>query len=483
MEDGQQSLKKLANIAFMAMGALLILAILCYKERILFADASYISFHIVNERNLCVQEQRYGSFITQLFPYLCQKMHLPLRAILLAYSLSFNAFFLSVNAILVYVFRQYRLAILMALYYFLFISESFAWPGNEIHQAVAWMFLFFGAIVFLGSKKVNIMIVLFTFLLLAFLTISTHFVVVIPLVFLWVYLIIEKQNWPFGRNTTIMFSAALIAIAVAYIAIKHVNSSGAESYDSVHLRGLTHFSIHDVLVSFTTPVVKKFLYRCLMNYWLGTIICVASIAILIKQQKKRLAGWTVISILGYIIVMGLTYGDLDSSTGLFHIESEWACMGIIVAMGFVFSYLPGIKHRAVACLLIGIFAVRLVYIVVFLGPFTKRITMTEQILTCMRAKGITKLAIYNDDRLMSEYKLYWGLPYESVFLSSMAGEKPQRTFTFVNPGDSRTLELLKNPKGFYDAYFDFPCSNLNKEYFVIDSTKPYQVMTYAELLK
>ena len=94
-----------------------------------------------------------------------------------------------------------------------------------------------------------------------------------------------------------------------------------------------------------------------------------------------------------------------------------------------------------------------------------------------------KLALYNDAHLMSVSKLYWGLPYESLYISSMDGNKPQLTFLFVNPDEKQIMENIKNPKLFVEAFGGFPSSLLNKDYFQVDSTKPYTVMTYAELLK
>jgi len=75
MDECRQSLRKLANIAFAAMGALFVLAILFYKERVLFADAAFIAFHIINDKKLAIQENRYGSFITQVVPLFGQKLH------------------------------------------------------------------------------------------------------------------------------------------------------------------------------------------------------------------------------------------------------------------------------------------------------------------------------------------------------------------------------------------------------------------------
>src|ERR1700761_2138038 len=100
----QRHLKTIAYVAFAGMTALFILSALLYRERVLFADASYVVFNIINGKSMMIQEKRYGSFITQMFPYLGAKFHLPLKPILVLYGISFNLFFLSVAATLVFGF-------------------------------------------------------------------------------------------------------------------------------------------------------------------------------------------------------------------------------------------------------------------------------------------------------------------------------------------------------------------------------------------
>jgi hypothetical protein len=476
MDVSQQSLKGLTRIGLAAMAALFVLALLFWRQRVLFADAAYIAFHIVNYKNWAIQEQRWGSFISQLFPYLGQKLHLSLKTLLIGYGIGFNLFYLSVNAVLIYVLKQYRLAILMALYYFLFFSQAFIWI-NEIQQGLAWLFLLFGIVLYLGDKQKRTLQLVISFLILGTLTLFTHFVLLIPFVYLWVYFILEKKNWPFSKTLSIVLSC----LPVVIIGLKFFGTHSA--YDAERLRGVTHLSIKDVIESFTTAVVKMFLYRCVTNYWLGGIVFFIGIVRLIQDKEKKLVTWTCLSAIGYVIIMGLTYSALDKTTLLLHIESEWSCMAIIVATPFVFAVLPRMTLSKAGCLLTAIFAIRLGYIISFLPPFTERLNLNEQILTQMRKKGVKKLAIYNDDQLISAEKLFWALPEETLLMSAMDGDKPQLTFLYVNPNDKHTIEQLNNAKGFFDSYANVPAGEMNKQYFQVDSAHGYQVMTYAELLK
>ena len=364
----------------------------------------------------------------------------------------------------------------MALYYFLFVSESYIWV-SETFEGGAWMFIFFAVMLDMGHRRVNILLVLLPSSILIFLAFFSHFLVIIPTFFVLIYLIIEQKNWPFSNKTSFL----LICILLMVIGLKFLDTKS--DYDTAHLHGVTHFSIKRILTTFQKPVVKIFLYRCLTNYWVGTLVFITSIVMLLKNKERALAMWTVISLLGYFILMGLTYGELDETTLLFHIESEWSFVGIIVATPFVFTVLPGLKPAAAIWIVMGVFAIRLAYIISFLPLFSQRNEMTEQILSQMRKKGIMKLALYNDEGLRKTAILDWGLPFESMLISSMDGEKPQRTFLFVNRDDKQTIAELNNTKDFYHAWTMLPYNDLNKAYFDIDTAKPYQIMTYAEFVK
>jgi len=476
MDAARIPFKNLSRIAVTAMGALFILGCIFYKERALFSDAAFKLFNIISYSKFDIPGKRYGAVIVQVLPFLAFKLHLSVNTIIFLFGAGYYLFYFSIVALTVYRYKLYPLAILMVLYFFLFVSESYIWVGDAF-TGTAWMFLFFAVTLYLGNKKVNILLLIVPFSLLAFLTFSVHFVTIIPMTFLWVYLIIGKKYWPFSKNHTILLCCLLIFI----IGLKFAITDSA--YDNIQLHGVTHFSLLDIIDSFQTPTVKIFFYRCIVNYWLGTLVFLISMITLIRSKERILAIWTFISAVGYVIIMGLAYKNLDSTTLLFHIESEWACIGIIVATPFVFTYLPKLKTLRAVWLLSGIFIIRLIYIITFLLAFSLRNTMEEQILNRMRKKGITKLVLFNDSHLLSVFRLDWALPYESIMESAIEGDKQQLTFFIINADDKKILGKLNDPKSFFDAFYITPCSVLNKEYFNLDTTKPYQIMTYSELIK
>ena len=79
----------IGNIAFLVLA---IMAIVFWRERTIMLDASFQSFDVINKGKLAIQVQRFGAAFVQMFPLLTSKLGLPLKAILISYSLSFIIF-------------------------------------------------------------------------------------------------------------------------------------------------------------------------------------------------------------------------------------------------------------------------------------------------------------------------------------------------------------------------------------------------------
>jgi hypothetical protein len=471
----EQNLKRLSLVTLTALGILLAGAFLFYKERMFFADASFILFNVINKQTLFIQEHRCGSFITQAFPLLAAKLHLPMRAIVIAYSVSFNIFYLAVAG-LVARLRYYGLAIIMGLYYLLFVSDSYFWTNNEIHQAIAWMFLFFAAILYPHRKRASMFLFVPVFILLAALTIFTHFAVIIPFVFLWVYFIIDKSNWPFSRAMSITLSCLIALVIGAKFAI-----TKQHTYDNNYVHHITHFSLEDIFKSFVAPVTLMFYKRCLTNYWMAVILMAIGIFHLLRKGKKKQAIWCIVSFIGYIMIVGMAFCDFDQNVVAFHMETEWQSMGIIAATPFVFSVLPSLKPSNATWVLVVVCVVRLAYIAAAAPPFRERLQFEEGILAQMKHKNISKLALYEKEEFLQKCMLSWAVTYETLLFSAMHEDNPQPTFAFINKDNHEALERLKNRNAFYGVWGMYRNEELNSKYFSIDTTQPYAIMDYEQL--
>ena len=470
-------LRTYSLIALAALGVLFLLGIVFYKYRLFFADASFIPFTIIRYKLFTMQEHRYGSFITQMVPYFGSRWHLPIKFIMKCYAFSFNLFYL-IAGVIVYRCRQYSLLIVMALYYFLIASDTFYWTNNEIHQAIAWMFLFFAVTLRMGQLGVKIYFVIPVFLFLGFLTIYTHFIVLIPTVFLWLFLWIRQDEWPWSKGATGILSLCLCLIVSSKFLVVDPGS-----YDQAHLHNALHLGLSDFSNAVTAPVVRKFILRCATNYWVGVAIFVLGMGSLVRNRKMMLVTWCLASFAGYIVLMGVTYVDLPGDALLLHVESEWESLGIIMATPFVFAALPLARRNAGVIIVSFVFLVRLVYICSSSEKFAWRYDFLRSVMEQMERRGITKLGLTPNEDLKKRCMLVWGLPDESIMWSAMNGDVPQRNFGFVDTGDKDLMRQLAEPKIVYASFELVTPVKWNFRYFTPDTLHPYTIMNYENLMK
>ncbi len=476
MTTTKATLQSGARVAVWVMVGLLLLSGVYYKEKVLFGDGSYLLFNIINKRSVDIQWGRYGSIVSQFLPYAGVKLKFPTSIVGLLYAVGFNAFFLVVTAIC-YWCRQYALTILSALYFTLFFSDSFYWV-SEVPQAVGFLFITLSVLLWSEERKVSVFVLYPVFFLLSFITVSTHFVVIIPLVYLWVYYLWGKEYWPYSKQRTIVLSILLVGVILfRFLTV------GGKSGENSHLHNVTHFSIKDILFSFVSPVVTTFYYHLVALYSPILFVFAAGMYSLIKKNRKHKAGWTLLVCVGYVIIMGLTYGDYDGEYALFHIESEWGALSVIVAAAFVFEYLDDLKTKTVVLLLLAIFGVRIVYIYKSAKIFSDRNELKEAVLQKMKEKGFTKVALYENKKLSDDLILDWAMPEEMILASAMNGDHTQFTCRFVRTADTAALKDIAQKDKISFDFGTILYSELNTEYFSVDTSKPYVLMTYEELMK
>lgn len=470
-----QSLKKASYISLAALAVLLLGAIVYYKERVLFLDASYISFTVITDGALALQENRIGAFITQMVPLIGSKIHLPIKAILLLYSASFNIFYLSVAAILVYRYRQYTLAILMGLYYVLFVSDTFFWSNNEVHQGIAWMFLALGVV--MREKKMNSILLFVLFTVFSALAISSHMLVMMPFVFLWCYIMCSKSLRPFAVQQAVLYSVVLLAlVATKYYMSVH------QSYDGTKL-AITHkFELQDLYWRAKDKFGVHFIISCFTKYWVVPIVFVLGMYALVKEKKWLHILMTLGGCGAYYMLMCLTFVNAGYEFQPFHIESEWMALGILAAAPFVFHFLPRIKANHAIMLLCFVFAVRIAYIINAAPFFVHRADFIAQVVDKMKAKGINKLVLQPDSELEKALLFDWATPHESILQSAINGDKPQCTFV-VLPGNNISQPSIDSKRNYIGSFANIDPFGMNLEYFNIGEQTPYTVMTYQQLMQ
>ena len=374
--------------------------------------------------------------------------------------------------------RQYALVVLLALYFTIFVSDAFFWTNNEVYQGVTWMFLLFGTIISLYNKLAANRLLLFyvlsftLFIPLVFLAIYTHPLVMIPTIFLWVFLALSGKEKFFRSKHSIVFAAIIIAVAV----FKTISSTN-NCYDGNILQKVFKANISEIAGTFTSHMADIFWKNLISNHWLIAIIFLTGIVHLIKEKKYLLAICTVGGCVGYFILICLTFSDGSKP----YIESEWMCLTILGAAPFVYYVIPSLKHKNALLILSFIFLVRMSYIAIASPRYIARITMITTISDIMKERGITKAIIRRtDDRLEKKLVIGWALPIETLFISILNNDNFQRTALCLNEEEIKRYTLQDPAKGFISPFWTGPASELNTEYFRVDTIQMYRLYTYEE---
>jgi hypothetical protein len=443
-------------------------------ERILYADSSFILFRVINTGELQPQQHRFGSFITQGFPLIASKLHLPISWIVLIYSASFNLFYLAVAMILVLKLKEYRLALLMAFYFTLFVSDTFYWATNEVHQAISWMFLFFGLTLYFYRKKLSLFISLPVCAILAFLGIYTHPLVLFPIIFLQLFFLWEERKQMLKNPFMITITLIVFAICVS----KFFISTSTDQYDYGKLHDLLHSNLKDAWRSMFTPFTEGFVKQSGYNYWIIPLLVIVGFYTALKKRKYLQLGIVIAFSIAYFLAMAITFVDYLP----FYTESELMPWTIILATPFVYFTLPGLKTKTAVILLSLIFLVRLFYIGIGSEKFIERKNWIFSLLQGMREKNIPK-AFVNINEINRPYYLSdWSTPQESMIASALHKDKPQLTFIVGNL-DKLAKRIDSKKQQMLGTYELWGIDQLNNYYFSFDTTSIYQMVKLDQLKK
>ncbi len=466
--------KAWAIVSLVLIAVLLVLSVVFFKERMLFTDAPHNLFRIINDGHFHIEEHRYGSFITQIYPLLGSRLHIPVQGLMILYSASFNIFYLAVALLLVYKFKNYSLAVLFALYLTMFVSDTFYWSNNEVHQGIGWLMLAFAFNVHVATKNWSFLVRLVLFAATFFLAICTHPLVMLAAVYLWFFFWLGNISWPYTKTQSYIYTGVLLILAyLKFYQGQH------QAYDNSKIGLVTHFDLTTLRSIYKAPQLHLFLSDCVTNYWLLVILFATGLITLIKLRKLPLFLLTLLFTAGYLLLVAITFGYIGH---LFYMQSEYATLSVICSAPFVYFALPGLKQKVGIIILSLIFVIRLAYILNAAPAFTNTVLIQENILHKMKEKGLYKVIILEPATgLDSALIMNWGAPASSMLISKLNGETPQRTFTFLDPDEISANIISKDT--LLGCWIKWPAAKLNSYYFQMDTTSTYRAFTYPSLMQ
>jgi hypothetical protein len=393
-------------------------------------------------------------------------LHLPVSVLAILYSASFNLFYLAVAFFLVKT-RNYSLGLLMAFYFTLFVSDTYFWTNNEVHQGIAWMFIFFGTILYLGKIKVSPGWSLLFGIPLAFLAIFTHPLVLFPAVFLWSFLILEKKLSAYSNWLLILLSVILLGICIA----KLMTSMHSSQYDSYKLQVASDLSFSRIIHALSSPLAKEIIKRSILDYWFIPLLMITGIVSGLRLRKYKVIFLSLSFCFVYFLAICLTYPDFTP----FYMESELMPLSIIATAPFVYFTIPQLKSRTSGFLLTGIFLTCILHIAFSSEKFTARKNYIFTTLQFMRETGVKKGIVYENNENREILIMNWGVPTESIIASALKEDKPTLNFIVGSP-ENISQRMPASNRELISSFENWSYEKLNTRYFSFDTTSSYQII-------
>lgn len=471
--SGNSPLKNAARVTPVLLALMLAGILFFYKEAMLFSDCSHNIFRVVNHGHMAIEASRYGIFVSQAFPLIAAKLHLPLNVVMMSYAGSFYLFYLVVALLLVYKYRNYEFAILLGLYVTLLVSDSFYYLNNE---GIAWLLLVFGLNLFIAAKKRHPALIYIVFIPTVYLALWTHPLVMMAGIYLWFFLMADKTTWPYTKVQSYTLTVILLLLSFwkFYEGMNH-------GYDSTKIEVITGFQPERLLTIYKAPQFHYLLRSFGQNYWLFSIIFILGIAELLKAKKYWLTLLTLVFAGGYFALLCITFWDTESRR--FYMEIEYMPLAIITSVPFVYFVLPRLKTKLSVGILVFVYLVRLAYMHQAVKPFSERLALLEKMNTQMRNKGLSKVIITDPpNEANTTLIMNWGAPVESMLLSGLKGERPQRTFIFMNADEIKVNANVAN-NTMIGCWEYWTPEKMDSYYFAADTTTPYKIMTFSKLME
>ena len=163
-----------------------------YLERMIPFDGAFYSFRISETKWFSIDNYRYSQH-AQLLPLLLILMGCSLKTFLISYSVSFALWNYIIALIILYVYKNQKLALGLVLATVLSYMYKFFYPVSEIHSTTAPLFLFAAHVFNYPNRKNNILYFLITAFIITW-TLFIHLISIIPAMYVLAYYFVYSKK-------------------------------------------------------------------------------------------------------------------------------------------------------------------------------------------------------------------------------------------------------------------------------------------------
>lgn len=429
---------------------LIFLSFIYWQERVIYGDAAFQIFSVVNGKTLAIQVERFGAAIVQYIPSVLAKNKVSLDLILKIYSVSFTIYPFLFALIIWKWLKSPRLALLLVLFFGLTQVHTFYWIQSELIQGC--LFSILATAVFTYKLRPS----WWLFLLwqpIIVLVIYSHPLSIAIFLFLWAWYAYEERVQIDWRYYSIIVSTCL----VLYYKYKIASIGG---YDNLAL-GLFEGFEERLPNIFSLTSTKFFLERLQSTYYLLPLILLVNTVLLIRQKDWINIVFMYTAIICWLALILTTY---HYSTSQSYLESYFLPLGVFIGLPLINKLFGYGKLWIWPSLILIISCLRIGQIIEVTNKYTIRLDWVKE--------QVKKTTPFSEDRFyltLSEAPYFlrpydWAVSYETLLLTSL--EDPTDTKSIYIIPSEEHVDSIKNVMGGIPTSVGFhPYPSVSKAYF------------------
>jgi hypothetical protein len=452
--------------AYMLLGSL---AAVFYLERMVFADIAFHTTTILVDKTLFIQNQRFVAACTQLFPLAAQSLNLPLKSVLITYSVGFIAYYCLIFLACTVWLRQWKMGLVMLLLSTLMVTDTFYWIQSELPQGLALLVLVFAIMLRYRTPEGFIGWQLGLLFVLWFAIAYAHPMLAFPTFFILIFF------WRKSPSRTAVHPKLVVASGVFVLLILVLKNKvlGPGGYDSEAMERIVN--LQKLFPNyFDLASNRDFLRWCLTDFYLLPISFITIEIFYFWQRKWNKFLLFNVFFFGYLLLVNVSIPD---SYHRFYLENLYLPLGLFVAVPLVFDVLPrfgenGEWPRWGFAALALCLAVRLSNIGLAHRPWTARLDWERNFMS----KNPGKLIIPENLVPMDKLLMSWGSSFEFMLLSSLDNPAETRMITIDEDPGRHTRALYRN-RAIITEIEVWDYDRLPHRYFNPQDTSSYIIVT------
>ncbi len=463
------STRKYLILGHLCFLVLLILSAKYANVRVLLTDSAYQVFYDINHPGMLINDSRYSMVLTQILPWIAIHLHLPLKLVIISYSVSFILVGYVCWLITAYLMRQRQAATLM-LFVLLAIGGTFLHCISESFQLMFYVPMLY-AWMCQGERLKN-----FTYYTVLAILVALAFFIYPMSVFYILFAVgfrLLEGGKPHIDKPAIATAVFLFLFIVLYWLI------GASGHDSEFVPTLP--VIFDSLLHFfSLGSFGAFRDLFFSLYLVPTLMLLLTLVGYVRSHQWWKLYFVGLYAVGFLVAACIIYQTGDS---LISRERYFVPLFFIVGLPFLIDELPRFskwQERLFFWLFVALLCLSFVRIMKYVHIYEPRMEAITEVSQMAEKQGQHKLIVTRSTAEGVFPEDIWGLALESMLFTAQQGAEHTVTIYKEEDDFDRTdADLYQNPEVYLSVNWwkRWEVKELNPYYFRLPS------QGYKELVK